>query len=382
MAPVSDELRGGTSVPDRERLAQNELFRGLSPATMEAAIEIPELVTIGPGETLFEENETPDCVYLIVEGAVRISKCGRGGQQETLAELGDGDFFGDMALYDAGARSARASTTAPTRLGRVDRNGLSNLVHLAPLELTENLTREGIRRLRQANDHFIQQVLEAERLSIVGSVAAGMAHDLKNSIGIIRNATFLLEDPLPPSEVVRWTSMIRRNGELMFDMVQELLDFSKGQVEPRPERVTVEQIVADLDEQVLAALPKRGISVEKDVTFAGTVVVDWHRFLRVLLNIIKNATDAMPNGGELRLSIRDPGDAVVFGVADTGTGIPADVLPRIFDVFMTHGKPNGTGLGLAMAKSVVEAHGGTIRVESIVGEGSYFEIEIPQVPAD
>ena len=103
------------------------------------------------------------------------------------------------------------------------------------------------------------------------------------------------------------------------------------------------------------------------------VAVDPGRFERVLLNIIKNAKEAMgKRGGRLRLAVYPRGEWLVFEIEDTGKGMPPEVAAKIFEPFFTHAKPTGTGLGMAMAKTVVDAHHGTIRVESQPGHGTKF----------
>ena len=165
----------------------------------------------------------------------------------------------------------------------------------------------------------------------------------------------------------------------MMGMTQELLDYTLGSEAPlRFQAMSVAGIVAGLDEQCLDNLPRVGIAVEKDVRYEGTVEIDVGRFERVLVNLIKNAREAMPHGGRLRLGVRRDGDSVVFDIEDTGKGMTPEVAAMIFEPFFTHGKPEGTGLGMPMAKSVVDAHRGTIRVESAVGRGTKFEVSIPR----
>jgi signal transduction histidine kinase len=107
--------------------------------------------------------------------------------------------------------------------------------------------------------------------------------------------------------------------------------------------------------------------------------VDVGRFARMLLNLVKNAIEAMPNGGILRIAVRRQGSVAVFRVSDTGCGIEPDLQAKIFEPFVTFGKSKGTGLGMAIVKSVVEAHGGTIFVHSEVGVGTSIEISIPAI---
>jgi signal transduction histidine kinase len=101
----------------------------------------------------------------------------------------------------------------------------------------------------------------------------------------------------------------------------------------------------------------------------------------MLLNLIKNAAEAMTQGGTLTLGVHQTDGYVVMVVEDTGGGIPEEVRGRLFQSFVTAGKPGGTGLGLAMVKRTVDAHGGSIRVDSMIGSGTKFTIRIPCAPA-
>ena len=101
-----------------------------------------------------------------------------------------------------------------------------------------------------------------------------------------------------------------------------------------------------------------------------TCEVDLGRFVRVLGNLIKNAREAMSGGGILTLTTDLVQNQVVIRISDTGSGIPADIMPKLFEPFVTHGKSHGTGLGMAIAKSVIDAHGGKISVASIQGNGT------------
>jgi signal transduction histidine kinase len=370
------------TIPSEHGFRANKLFRGVPADVLHLAIEIPEVVEFDSGELIFGEGDPPDCMYLIADGCVRISKRGRGGQQETLSYLEAGEFFGEMALYDPEPRSAQAMAAEHTRLGRIGEAGFTQLLALAPSEISTNLTREIIKRLRKANTHFIHQMMEAERLSLVGSMASAIIHDFKNPMSVIQNAAELLTERTDDPQIVRFARMIRRSGDRMLGMTQEILDYSRGTTSLHLESVTIAQLLEELEDQALHRLPLAGIRVEKQIGFSGNLQIDRGRFVRLLLNIIKNAAEAMPHGGVCRFSVESRGDKVVFSVADTGCGIPKELLPRIFEPFVTHGKANGTGLGMAIAKAVVEAHKGRIAVESTPGAGTTIEIAIPNVAAE
>ncbi len=163
-------------------------------------------------------------------------------------------------------------------------------------------------------------------------------------------------------------------------MIQELLDYSKGQVQLEMGAVEIPELMKKLDDQILRRVEDSGVTVNREIAFDGAFTADSHRLIRLLANIVKNSSEAMSRDGTLTLHVSKHGDSVHFRISDTGCGIPPEVLARVFEPFVTHGKSNGTGLGMAIAKSVVEAHHGHIHMESEVNKGTSTYIEIPLSP--
>lgn len=361
---------------------RNRLFEGLPVEIMARAIAIPEVTSYTADEVIIEEGQVDDYVFLIGSGGVCISKRGRGGKQETLAHLDAGDFFGEMTAFDPFPRSARATAVHDVVLGRIDRAGLSQIIQLAPLQITQNLTRTSMRRLRDTDSHLIREMMLAERLSLIGSMASSIIHDLKNPIGVVRGVSYLLEGAPTEDDLRKWSGMLQRSADRMLEMVQEILDFARGTTVLSSKPVTTAEIVEEMDEQVFQAASRNGIRVEIQVEHI-SVHIDRARFVRALVNVAKNAVEAMPNGGVLVFAM-DAGPAeVTFAVADTGPGIPEHLRSTLFEPFVTHGKSSGTGLGMAITKAVVDAHRGRISVSSEAGRGTRFEITIPrEVPPE
>jgi signal transduction histidine kinase len=137
-------------------------------------------------------------------------------------------------------------------------------------------------------------------------------------------------------------------------------------------------LLDELSQETLRLLPGQNIQFVKRVRYEGDVEVDLPRFLRMMGNLIKNASEAMRGGGILTMTTDLVQGQVLIRISDTGCGIPPDVMPKLFEPFVTHGKSHGTGLGMAIAKAVVEAHGGRISVGSVVGNGTTVEIRLPE----
>jgi signal transduction histidine kinase len=166
----------------------------------------------------------------------------------------------------------------------------------------------------------------------------------------------------------------------MLDMTQELLDFARGESSFQMVREPVSSVLCELDSQMNRLIPTN-VHLMREVDCTAEVMVDLGRFARMLLNLVKNAIEAMKAGGILRLAVRREYDRVLIRVSDTGCGMSPELQARIFEPFVTFGKSGGTGLGMAIAKSVVEAHGGTINVQSELGVGTTIEVALPVAAA-
>ncbi len=362
---------------DFEHFAGNRLFEGIRPELLEEVAHELRVVRLNEGEVIFREGDPGDSLYLIGEGSVQISKRGRGGNQETLAFIQSGNFFGEMALLDGKPRSAMATAAESTVLGTVTEETFQHILELAPNRLHMNFLRSVSERLREVNSHFITEVMRAERLSLVGSMANSIIHDLKNPICIVRSCSDLIANQTDDPRLRQLTGMLNKAVDGMTAMTQELLDYARGSTALKKESISIWRLLDELNEQALQLLPGQNVQFVKHLRYDGVIEIDLARFTRVLCNLIKNAREAMIGGGILTLTTDLIAEEVLLRLSDTGCGIPADLLPKIFEPFVSHGKTHGTGLGMAIAKSIVEAHGGTIEVSSKPGSGTAVEIRLP-----
>jgi signal transduction histidine kinase len=363
------------------QLAQNRLFEGIESNLLKEIAPDVQTVRLDPGEVLFREGDPGDSLYLVGKGSVRISKSGRGGEQETIGFIKSGNFFGEMALLDGKPRTAMAVAVEPTILGAVDESTFQHILELAPSRLHLNFLRLVAERLRSVNAHFISEVMRTERLSLVGAMANSIIHDLKNPICIIRCCTDLIAGESKDPRVHELTKMTDKAVDGMLAMTQELLDYARGSTSLSCQTVSIWRLLDELNQHALRLLPGQNIQFARHIQYDGNLVVDLARFIRVLCNLIKNAREAMPHGGILTITTDLVDKQVLIRISDTGVGIPTEVLPKIFEPFVTYGKSHGTGLGLAIAKSVVSAHNGTISLTSVPGNGTTVDILLPAPPS-
>lgn len=370
-------MTGSPSPEVFSRLAQNRLFDGIEAGLLDGIRSQLGVLRFAPGEVIFREGDPGDSLYLVGEGSVKISKQGRGGRQEVLGYIQSGNFFGEMALLDGEPRSAMATAAEATVLGTVKEQTFQDILELAPSRLHMNFLRSVTERLRSVNSHFITEVMRSERLSLVGSMANSIIHDLKNPICIVRCCSDIIASETSDPRLRELTQMLDGAVDGMLSMTQELLDYARGSTTLETKPVSIWGMLDELNKQSLRLLPGKNIQFVKHIRYGGDIEIDLVRFIRVLANLIKNAREAMHGGGILTITSDLVQDYVVLRISDTGLGIPPELVSKLFEPFVTHGKANGTGLGLAMAKSVIDAHRGKISISSVPGNGTTVDIRLP-----
>jgi signal transduction histidine kinase len=242
-----------------------------------------------------------------------------------------------------------------------------------------------LRRRVEDQDSELREVAQrarvAEELASVATLAAGLAHEIGTPMGVIRGHAELLEKSVTDDRG-RWRlATIQEQIDRITRIIGALLDIARPHPPTfRPTRLAevIEGTLSFLSEK----FERRGIQVLRQLGDAPPVLADPDKLQQVFLNLYVNAVDAMPGGGALHIALDcDERGWPRVQIADTGTGIAPEDLPRVFEAFYTtKGAGAGSGLGLAVARSIVRDHGGTIEVESRIGRGTRFWLALPPVP--
>jgi len=254
---------------------------------------------------------------------------------------------------------------------------------------------QGIIRDLTERKRLEQQVQQQERMAALGKLAGGIAHDFNNILmSILLNTEMLLNDPALSPDLAPDVESILEEGREASHLVRQILDFSR--------RSPIQTRLLDLKELLLGSMDvlrrtlPASIKLLLEMEAKDCIVkADPTRIRQVVMNLVVNARDAMPGGGELRVTSHrvriqsdekspvPPGEWVCLGISDSGTGIPPEVIPRIFEPFFTtKPKGEGTGLGLAQVYGIVKQHGGHIEVQTEVGQGTTFWIYLPAQEAE
>lgn len=226
-----------------------------------------------------------------------------------------------------------------------------------------------------------EQIVRKNKLVELGTIAAGVAHEIRNPLASIRTFAQLLPDKFDDPEFKNeFSKLVQKDIERITKVVESMLAFA------RPAQVTVaEHSATDLVEEAILLVQSRlrGKRIELTRQFheQPTLRVDRQQLLQVLVNLLSNAVDVLPENGKIRIATGTVGGngtpkMAVIEVADNGPGIPAAVRNRVFDPFFTT-KPEGTGLGLSISQKIVRDHGGIITVSSAEGIGTTFQVSLP-----
>jgi signal transduction histidine kinase len=254
-----------------------------------------------------------------------------------------------------------------------DRNGETVEV----VEYVKDVTRE---------KNLQQQIIEAERLAVVGRMSANVAHEIKNPLGtIVLNAELLEEElgqfqPESTVEARNLLGVIKAELDHLIEVVEEYLQFARlPQV--KLEKGNVNEVISDLLFFLKEEASERKVMVVEELNSPlPPVQLDAKQFRQALLNIFKNSFEAMSEGGKLTVSTTLRDGHVEVTIGDTGRGIPEENLELVFTPFFST-KHGGTGLGLPIASHIIKEHQGTVSLESYLSLGTIFTIRLPALPS-
>jgi signal transduction histidine kinase len=256
--------------------------------------------------------------------------------------------------------------------------GRQNYSHRVHLDRSDELGRLG--RTFNAMCESIQsarrELIRQERISTIGRMASSIVHDLRNPLAAIYGgAEMLVDTDLTQGQVKRVATNIYRSSRRIQEMLEDLLQVTRGRSGPR-EVCALDEIVQSCLESYQAGAAAQNVAIRAEVPPGIDISVERGRIERVFLNLVGNALEVLPQGGEIAIHARTDGGHVQIEVSDTGPGIAPGIREQLFQPFVSHGKKNGLGLGLALSRQSILDHGGDMWVAD-TNDGATFAIRLP-----
>jgi signal transduction histidine kinase len=255
----------------------------------------------------------------------------------------------------------------------------ANIKELDDIYIVLNEKLKSLRSKDERIKSFEAELVRANKLSSLGELAGSIAHEIKNPLISVQGFAKRIGKTKDLDKIENYAKLIDKEAGRLTNVLMKLLDFSRMD-EPKKERVEAGEIVDDtvlFMEHHLTRFKNVGVSVERGKK-AAYVEIDKIHIQQVLVNLINNAAQAMPQGGTIRIKSGIKDGYGYIAISDEGEGISEDILDKIFEPFFTtKPKGEGTGLGLSLSKRLIEANNGRIEVTTQKGEGSTFTLLLP-----
>jgi signal transduction histidine kinase len=244
---------------------------------------------------------------------------------------------------------------------------------------TAETLEESYRKLREQADQIIEiegQLRRADRLSALGELSAGMAHEIRNPLGSIKGTAEILRDGVAPDDPkLEFADILIKEVDRLNKVLEDFLRFAQ----PKPVelgRFSPNKVIEEVLELTRQQAIRNRVEVEVDLAEDIEIPGRGEQIQQALINLVLNALQVMPDGGQLKVSSTVHGNEVGIHVGDSGPGIAMEDRDRIFNPFVTT-RDSGTGLGLAITQRIIQGHDGHIHLESTLGQGSSFTLCLP-----
>ena len=383
----------------KRELKTIDTFAELSVSDLTALAEISRPAQFSTRSIIVREGFDADSLFAIISGSVGIWVDYDTGKADLLAIQEAPCLVGEMSVADQLPRSATIVAGSPVAGYRIDAESFRELLEQrgsVALSLMKGISR----LVRSSNDSFVselraqneelmktneelreahRQLVRQERLSSLGKFSSMIIHDLRNPLSVIKGYADLLELRLEgqSEDLHKYASQIRRETIRLSGLTSEWLDYSRGEIRLAYTPVTMEELFKQLKGNVEARLSAKDLNVTWNIGFKGTALLDMDRMIRVLVNLSDNACKACRRGGSIDISATEKNEHLLLSIKDDGVGMDQETLNHVFEPFYSTSDRGGTGLGMHIVKTVVEAHDGVVDITSEPGIGTEITISLP-----
>jgi signal transduction histidine kinase len=370
-------------------------FPGIKPDEVEELIRSGQINQYSTDKVLCHENALEDTFYLILNGQVQVTKVINNIQDRLLKTLGPGDFFGEMALIHNAPRAATVKSVTPLVVLEINKEAFDRVLkHSSSVALA--LVKEISRRLRENDEMAIEDLrLRARELAEAYQKLAeqdlarrdfltNIAHQLRTPLMAANGFLQMVQaGMIPPSEMAAALATVSRNVQQIATLVNDILFIQEMDlILEKFQPVDAVKLITTVVDHYQDKAKEKGIKLRlRSPAALPPISGDPRHLERAFTSLVDNAVKFSPEGGAVEVTLAQEGDRLAISVQDEGIGISPEALPRIFDRFYHQDKSGerlfeGLGLGLAIARQVIEQHKGRIDVVSTPGRGSSFTVKL------
>ncbi len=344
-----------------------EVFKGIEEKEINELEKIFEEVTFQKDQPMVKEEEFGKEIYILRKGSALATKKGK-----VLAELHPGDIIGEMSLIEGAVRSATVTPNEKTVLVKSDSEKFYKLLCKKP-KIAVCLLRTLSSRLRLIDEKVVEKALQEERLAVLGRLGSTIIHDLKSPLSAIKGYANILGEEGIDDRTLKYAKSINKATDFVFEMIEDILEFgrNKSTLELRPVNIFefLKEVVELSGKGTDTKEIELNIKAPDDLYFE----LDPFKIKRVILNLLKNAREAIEKKGIIEIGAEKTKDGIKLYIRDTGVGMSNEIKSRIYEPFFTHGK-RGTGLGMTVVKKIIDEHDAKIEIDSVKGKGTTFNI--------
>jgi len=374
----------------------HQVFPGLSEEDLAELVSVAELRTYPPGTILCHEGRAEEIFYVIVSGRAEVSKQIQADLQRVLHRPEPGEFFGEIALVQEGPRTATVRTIEPTTVLEIGREAFMSVLQRSAsmavrimLQVTSRLRdadQRSIADLRRKNVELAQAYAElAAQHKLRSEFLTTVAHELRTPLTAGTGYLQLINSgAVSPAQVSQFLETVSNNLDTVVHLVNNILFLQELElITPEFKPLVISEVVLKAVEEIAKRASEGGLTLNTQIQQKlPQVMGDAGGLSRAISALLDNAVKFSPEGGEIGIRIQADDSAVSIEISDPGIGFPMEQLEDVCRPFTRVEETGGhlfggVGLGIPIAKQVVESHGGRIEIESKVNKGSTFTIVLP-----
>lgn len=363
------------------QVAEHPFFEHVEADHVQEILAITQVRKLAAEDVIFDEGDNADGLFLVLDGRIAFRKRLREDDWLNINHAAAGDYFGEIGVLTEEPRSLRAVAEKPSVVAKIPGAALVEFIRniSGPME---RLLQSIIRHLHQTTRHYVDDRLHQEKMAVVGGMVNTIIHDFKNPFCLISLSAQMLRQKHDDIETRRLCLNIEHQIDRMVAMAAELAEYSRGEHKLRVNDLELSELFAEFRGLYWTFFDHPKVSVTIDVPEIH-LRGEKAKLFRVFQNLIGNAIEAFgDNQGSIVIqAVEKPRKRLVMiRISDNAGGIPKQIQAHMFEPFVTYGKREGTGLGAAIAKSIIEAHGGSISFKTEAGKGTDFLITLPTLP--